>query len=92
MASGDSLSYQWQRNELNISNNDKFQGVDSTVLMVRNAQSEDAGIYRCVVMNGAGDAAISNEAILNIGKYLLHYNVFKVNVYYQEFVSQLLLS
>ena len=69
IALGDELTYQWQRNGVNISSNGtKFEGVFEAVLIIRDAQSEDVGVYRCIVFNGAGDSVTSNEATLTVSK------------------------
>ena len=74
--SDDDFTYQWQRNgsDLNVETSSKFDGVNSTELMVNNVQDEDEGGYRCVITNGAGDSVTSNEAILTVGKS--QYNVY----------------
>ena len=69
IASDDGLTYQWQRNGMNIEpKNEKFEGVFSHTLTVKNVQQEDTGLYKCIVFNGAGDGSTSNEAILQISK------------------------
>ena len=69
IASGDELTYQWQKNGINISSNGtKFKGVSKAVLTIRDARTEDVGMYKCIVFNGAGDSVTSNEATLTVGK------------------------
>ena len=69
-ASGDGLSYQWQRDNMSLQqdNENKFEGVHTMTLTVNNVQVGDAGTYRCVVTNGAGDNVTSNEANLTVGE------------------------
>jgi hypothetical protein len=68
-ASGDGLTYQWQRNGANIPQNDtKFEGVSMAVLKINDAEVDDTGIYRCIVFNGAGDNVMSNEATLIVAE------------------------
>jgi hypothetical protein len=68
-ASGDGLTYQWQRNGMNIEpRTGKFDGVNSHTLTVNDVQEEDTGLYKCTVFNGAGNSSTSNEAILQISK------------------------
>ena len=68
-ASGDGLTYQWQKNGANISDNHtKYEGVSMAVLRIHDTEVDDAGMYKCIVFNGAGDYVISNEAILTVGK------------------------
>ena len=69
IASGEELTYQWQRNGINISSNGtKFHGVSKAVLTINDAKVVDAGKYKCIVFNGAGDNDTSNEATLTVGK------------------------
>ena len=64
-ATGGGLTYQWRRNGDSLSEvAGKMEGVNSPALMVLDAQFEDEGFYSCVVINGAGDSEISNEAFL----------------------------
>ena len=68
-ASGDGLTYQWQRNGINIEpSTGKFEGVSNYTLTVNNVQVEDTGLYKCIVYNEAGDGTTSDEAILQISK------------------------
>ena len=68
-ASGDGLTYQWQRNDTNISGYDsRFEGVFDAVLTIKDAGVEDIGKYKCIVFNGAGDNVTSNEATLTVSK------------------------
>jgi hypothetical protein len=68
-ASGDELTYQWQRNGANVPGNDSnFEGVSTAVLKIKVAEVDDAGMYRCIVLNRAGDNATSNEATLTVSK------------------------
>ena len=68
-ASGDGLTYQWQRNGLNIPGNDsRFEGVSMAMLIVKDVQVDINGTYKCIVFNGAGDSVTSNEATLTVSK------------------------
>jgi hypothetical protein len=64
-ASGAGLSYQWQKNQLDLSNGGDISGVDTATLEIANVDSSDAANYRCVVSNDAGDAT-SDEAALTV--------------------------
>jgi uncharacterized protein YodC (DUF2158 family) len=68
MASGDELTYQWQRNGINIPGNDSRLLEADTILIIRDVQIEDAGMYKCIIFNGAGDNDTSNEATLIVSK------------------------
>ena len=62
---GTPLSYQWQKNQANLSNGGHYSGVNTATLVITNADSSDAANYRCVVTNAYGTAT-SNEATLTI--------------------------
>ena len=68
-ASGDGLTYQWQKNGVNIPGNaSRYEGVSTAVLRINDAEVDDAGMYKCIVSNGAGDNVTSNETVLTISK------------------------
>lgn len=69
-AMGEELTYQWQKNGMNLENNNasKFEGVVTMKLTVNDVQVQDAGRYKCVVTNGAGDNVTSREATLSVGE------------------------
>ncbi|HPD31199.1 MAG TPA: immunoglobulin domain-containing protein [Phycisphaerae bacterium] len=65
-AAGDgALTYQWQKNQVNLSNGGHYSGVTTATLTVSNADSNDAASYRCVVTAGCG-IATSNSATLTV--------------------------
>ncbi len=59
------LSYQWQKNQVNLSNGGHYSGCTTATLTVSAADSGDAGNYRCIVTNGYGSAT-SSEASLTV--------------------------
>ena len=66
-ASGDELTYQWQKNGASVPGNaSRYEGVSTAVLTINDTEVDDAGTYRCIVFNGAGDNVTSNEANLTI--------------------------
>lgn len=66
IASGDgTLSYQWQKNSVNLSNGGHYSGATTATLTVSNCDSADAANYRCVVTGGCGTAT-SNQAALTV--------------------------
>lgn len=65
-ATGDApLSYQWQKNQVNLSNGGHYSGVTTSTLTVSNADTGDVAGYRCVVTNNSGSAN-SNAASLTL--------------------------
>jgi subtilisin-like proprotein convertase family protein len=62
--SGDgTLTYQWQTNGVNLSNNSHYAGCTTATLWVTNVSSADAVSYRCVVSGGCGSANSSAVAL-----------------------------
>ena len=59
------LTYQWQKNQVNITNGGHYSGATTTTLTVSSADTSDAANYRCVVTN-AGGSTNSNEAALTL--------------------------
>lgn len=59
------LSYQWQKDTVDLSEGGKVSGVNTTTLQIANVDASDQGAYRCVVTNAYGSAT-SNAATLTI--------------------------
>jgi len=59
------LTYQWQKNQSNLSNSGHYSGVTTATLTVSNCDANDAANYRCVVSNAYGSTN-SNEAALTL--------------------------
>ena len=69
VASGDELTYQWQRDGVNLTDvTDQIMGVATGMLTVMSAQDADEGAYSCLITNGAGDSVESNSANLTVGE------------------------
>ena len=67
----ESVTYQWLRNgSALIEMPGKFEGVNTLVLTIIDARSEDEDSYQCVIGNGTGDNVTSNKAFLSVGKVL----------------------
>lgn len=67
VATGDgTLNYQWQKNQVNISNGGRYSGATTASLTISNCDNNDAGKYRCVVTSIYGSAS-SIEANLTVG-------------------------
>ncbi len=55
LASGSNpLSYQWQKNNTNLSNGGHYSGVTTNTLTISDADPADAAGYRCIVTNAHG--------------------------------------
>ncbi len=59
------VSYQWQHAGTNISNGGHYSGVNTPTLTVSNADTTDAGAYRCKATNASGPTT-SNPANLAV--------------------------
>jgi hypothetical protein len=64
-AGSGTLTYQWQKNSVNLSNGGHYSGVTTSLLTVSSCDSNDAASYRCVVTADCGSAT-SNNATLTI--------------------------
>jgi acetyl esterase/lipase len=60
------LSYQWQKNQSNLSNSGHYSGCNSNTLTIIGADDGDVANYRCVVSNTCG-AIITTTATLTVG-------------------------
>ena len=66
-ATGDSLTYQWQKNETDIMDNADYSGTTTANLTVTTVEVANAGNYACVV-TGDGGSITSNPAQLTVGE------------------------
>jgi hypothetical protein len=60
------LSYQWQKNSVDISNGGVFSGVNNSVLSLQGLSQGEAGSYSVIVTNSSGSAT-SSAAVLTVG-------------------------
>lgn len=58
------LTYQWQKNTVNISDSAKYSGTLTRTLVVFNCKNADQGNYRCVVTNTS--SVNSNPGVLTV--------------------------
>ena len=68
-ANGSDLTYQWQRNGLNLTDGAKYSGSTTASLSVVAVMRDDEGNFTCVVTN-AVDSITSNAAELTLRTYL----------------------
>jgi len=66
-ANGSELTYQWQRNGMNLTDGAKYSGSTTASLRVMAVMREDEGNFTCVVTN-AVDNITSNAAELTLRK------------------------
>ena len=68
-ATGDNLQFQWQKDGIDLSDGDKYWGVNTDTLDIVAVERSDEGDYRCLVKNRVGKL-FSDEAHLSFGKLL----------------------
>lgn len=59
------LTYQWQKNDLNLTNDGHFSGVTTSTLALSSVNPNDAGTYACFVTDSL-DSVISPSAALMV--------------------------
>lgn len=62
-ASGENLTYQWQKDGVNLSDGGNIFGSLTSILTINNISSTDAGKYRCIV---TGDCGVVNSEAANL--------------------------
>ncbi|MDB6029566.1 MAG: multidomain protein with s-layer y region, glug motif, ig motif, i-set domain, pkd domain, partial [Verrucomicrobiales bacterium] len=62
-ASGTSLSFQWQKNAVNLANGGNVSGVTTATLSLTSVTQSDAATYRVVVTNSAGSVTSANATL-----------------------------
>ena len=78
-ATGDKFQYQWQKDRIDLSDDDRHHdtGTD-TLRIVKVEKGDNKARYRCRVKNEIGEE-FSKEAVLKVGKSLM--NVFSIKLY-----------
>ena len=68
-ATGDDLTFQWQKNGSDLHSDGNYSGTDTNTLKIRHVKKSDAGHYRCLVKNRVEkDEKLSKEAELAVCK------------------------
>ena len=66
-ATGDDLTFKWQKNSHNLKCGGNYSGTDTNTLKIRQVKKTDAGCYRCLVKNEVkSEGEISEEAELDV--------------------------
>lgn len=63
-ANGDSVTFQWRRNGVNLVNGGNVAGATSTILTINPTTEADSGSYDAVATDRFGGTATSNAAVL----------------------------
>jgi hypothetical protein len=64
-ATGSSLTYQWQKGAVNLSNSGNISGALTSTLQITGATASDASSYKCIITGSCGSAT-STAAALSI--------------------------
>ena len=67
-ATGDDLTFQWQKDGHDVHNDSKYSGTDTNMLQIRDTKKSDEGCYRCRVGNDVS-MKLSDEARLRVCEY-----------------------
>ena len=76
IATGSDLTYQWQRNGMNLTDDTKYSGTTTATLTAMNVMEEDEGNFTCVVTN-AVDSVTSSAAPLTVRKCVCVFGGYK---------------
>ena len=67
-ATGDNLHYQWQKDNIDLSDDNRHHGTGTDTLRIVKVEKGDSKArYRCSVKNEKGEE-FSKEAVLKVGK------------------------
>ena len=67
-AIGDNLHYQWQKNGIDLSDDDRHRDIETDTLRIVKVEKGDSkACYRCSVKNEVGEE-FSKEAVLTASK------------------------
>ena len=72
-ATGDDLTFQWQKNSSTVHNDSNYRGADTNTLSIRHVDKSDGGCYRCLVENEVKRGEVSEEAKLTVGESVLEW-------------------
>ncbi len=59
----DSISYQWQKNGINLVNGGNLSGTTSNILNITGISDHDAAVYSVIVSNSTGSVTSSNAML-----------------------------
>ena len=82
-AKGSDLTYLWQRNGVNLTDDTKYSGTTSATLTVMNVVKEDEGNFTCVVTNVVGSVTSSAAQLTVLSKFVYKhvYECFCMHAY-----------
>ena len=66
-ATGDDLTFQWQKDGSDVHNDSNYSGTDTSTLMIQHVKKSDGGCYSCLVSNEAKkEGEVSDKAQLTV--------------------------
>ena len=66
-ATGDDLTFQWQKDGSDVHNDSNYSGTNTSTLMIQEVKKSDGGCYSCFVKNEAKvEGEVSDEAQLTV--------------------------
>ena len=66
-ATGDDLTFQWQKDGSDVHNDSNYSGTDTNTLMIQEVKKSDGGCYSCLVKNEAKiKGKVSDEVQLTV--------------------------
>ena len=86
-ARGDELTFQWQKDRIDVHNDSTYSGTDTNTLRIKHVKKSDEGHYRCVVKNEVKkEGELSEETHFTVCECLslicyLHCIVFEHDCY-----------
>ena len=80
-ATGMNLSYQWQKDGVDLSDGGTISGSTSSVLSINPVAISDAGSYNVVVANLCSDEIISDAAVLDVASSVNSPGKFGINIF-----------
>ena len=70
-ATGDHLTFQWQKDCSDLSDGVKYRNTKTCTLRIVEVGKDDKGCYRCCVSNDKGEM-FSEDAVLRVSKLVIH--------------------
>ena len=71
-ATGDNLHYQWQKDGIDLSDDNRHHDTGThTLCIMKVGKSDNKARYRCLVKNKIGEE-FSKDALLTVSKLIMH--------------------
>ena len=84
-ATGENLHYQWQKDRVDLSDNDRHHDTGTDTLhIVKVEKGDNEARYRCRVKNEIGEE-FSKEAVLKVGKLVVNVYLLPVDILFYTF-------